>query len=147
MTRKRLSGRGKRPCRICRRWFRPNPRAGERQHVCSSAECQRERHRRACAEWREREKDADRRHQLRTKVLVSEPQTGTIGDLAGQVRWDGVRDAVGLQVAVIIEEIVKLIEIRLRDAVGAEIVTAQGFASIQSPLAPRDDIAMTGPGG
>lgn len=137
----------KRPCRICRRWFRPNPRAGERQHVCSSAQCQRERHRRACVRWRDREKEADRRHRLRTKVLVSEPQAGTNGDWAGQVRWDGVRDAVGLQVAVIIEEIVKLIEKQVRDAVGAEIVAAQGCASKQSPIARRDDIAMAGPAG
>ena len=38
----------KRPCRICRRWFLPDRRAGDRQKVCSGKECQRERHRRNC---------------------------------------------------------------------------------------------------
>ena len=32
----------KRPCRICRRWFQPHARAGERQRVCSEAACQRD---------------------------------------------------------------------------------------------------------
>jgi len=30
----------KRPCRLCRRWFRPDPRVGERQYACSTPECQ-----------------------------------------------------------------------------------------------------------
>ena len=49
----------KRPCRICRCWFLPHPRAGPRQQVCSRPECQRERHRRACADWRRRNPDYD----------------------------------------------------------------------------------------
>ena len=31
----------KRPCRICRRWFRPDPRESEtRQRACGNRECQ-----------------------------------------------------------------------------------------------------------
>ncbi len=30
----------KRPCSICRRWFRPDPRVGDRQHACTKPECQ-----------------------------------------------------------------------------------------------------------
>ena len=30
----------KRPCTICRRWFRPNPRVGSRQRACGNPECQ-----------------------------------------------------------------------------------------------------------
>jgi len=30
----------RRPCRICRHWFRPDPRVGERQYACSAPECQ-----------------------------------------------------------------------------------------------------------
>ena len=43
---------GKRPCSICRKWFRPDPRIGERQKVCSSPECQRRRRARTQASWR-----------------------------------------------------------------------------------------------
>src|SRR5215207_7904018 len=42
----------KRPCRICRRWFYPDPRAGERQRACSNRECQAVRRQKTQASWR-----------------------------------------------------------------------------------------------
>jgi len=42
---------GKRPCRLCRRWFLPDPRLKERQRVCSTAECQRTRQATNQAAW------------------------------------------------------------------------------------------------
>ena len=41
----------KRPCPVCRRWFTPNPRLGDRQRTCGDRECQRKWHARKCAEW------------------------------------------------------------------------------------------------
>lgn len=41
----RGSKRRSRPCRYCRRWFRPSPRVGERQYACSAAACQARRQR------------------------------------------------------------------------------------------------------
>ena len=107
----------KRPCRICRRWFAPNPRAGDRQRVCGSGECQRERHRRACRAWREREGEAERRHRLQQR-LRAQPQGSAP---VGAVRWDAVRDAVGLEVAVILEELHRLLEDVVRDAVSRQV--------------------------
>ncbi|MCA9637638.1 MAG: hypothetical protein KC420_16545, partial [Myxococcales bacterium] len=52
----------RRPCRICRRWFDPHPRAG------SAPECQRERHRRSCAELRRKKPDAGRERRLRRRL-------------------------------------------------------------------------------
>jgi len=44
----------KRPCRVCRKWFTPNPRLGDRQRTCGDEECQRKWHARKCAEWNRR---------------------------------------------------------------------------------------------
>src|ERR1035441_9224104 len=44
----------KRPCRICRRWFRPGPRAGDRQRACDAPECQAARRQKTQARWRKR---------------------------------------------------------------------------------------------
>jgi len=44
----------KRPCRICRRWFLPNPRLKDRQKTCADKGCQKEWHRRQCADWNKR---------------------------------------------------------------------------------------------
>ena len=41
----------KRPCPVCRQWFPPNPRLGDRQRTCGDLECQRKWHARKCAEW------------------------------------------------------------------------------------------------
>ena len=41
----------KRPCRICRKWFTPDPRLGERQKTCGGTECQRQWHAKKCRQW------------------------------------------------------------------------------------------------
>ena len=41
----------KRPCRICRKWFSPNPRLGERQKTCGAKECKKKWHAKKCTEW------------------------------------------------------------------------------------------------
>ena len=41
----------KRPCRICQKWFMPNPRVGDRQKTCGAPECMRKWHAGKCTEW------------------------------------------------------------------------------------------------
>ena len=41
----------KRPCRICRKWFSPDPRVGDRQQTCGSKKCQDKWHAKKCAAW------------------------------------------------------------------------------------------------
>ncbi len=41
----------KRPCRICRKWFSPTPRVGERQMTCGDKVCQQKWHTKQCARW------------------------------------------------------------------------------------------------
>ena len=124
-----------RPCRICRRWFRPHPRAGDRQHVCGRADCQRERHRRACQRWRKREAPAERAHRLRQRVRGD--RDGDAGAATLRV-WDAVRDAVGLEVTVILQEVSRLLEDLVRDAVRRQ-VHAPPTESRRVPSAERRD--------
>lgn len=108
----------KRPCRICRRWFQPHPRAGERQRVCSEAECQRERHRRSCAKWRRNNAQEEKAERLRQRLR--EPSSPGTPLLLGELRLEVVRDTVGLEAAVIIEETAKLLNTRPRDPVSTQ---------------------------
>lgn len=117
----------KRPCRICRRWFQPEPRAGDRQHVCSRDECQRERHRRACSDWRGRTAEKRRERQLREKLRgADEKKDG--GEAPGrgahaarrELRLAEVRDVVSLELYVILDEFLRHLDRRLRDAVSAQ---------------------------
>ncbi len=47
----------KKPCCICRRWFRPDPRIGLRQRACRKPDCQIARRRKKQKKWRERHPD------------------------------------------------------------------------------------------
>ncbi len=133
----------KRPCKICRCWFRPHPRAGKRQEVCSAEACQRERHRRACKAWRDRERDSVRRERVEEKVR---PEGGT-GPPSGQISWTDVRDAVGVEAGVIAEVIVRVVERWLRDAVGLEVAETNSNLEQVVGRGRRDAIGGRGRGG
>lgn len=115
----------KRPCRICRKWFLPHPRAGARQRTCSDARCQAERRRRGCAAWRRRHPDYDREDRLRRRLLRDGDPKVSCGlgtDPLRRIDWSAARIAVGLQVAVTIEETGKVLHLWARDAVRSQVV-------------------------
>ena len=45
------SSSGKRPCCICRKWFKPDVRQKGRQKTCGRSACKTELHRRNCQKW------------------------------------------------------------------------------------------------
>jgi hypothetical protein len=118
----------KRPCRICRKWFSPHCRAGDRQHVCSAPSCQRERNRRACAAWRGRHPDYDREDRLRRRLVRDGEPVGVQADPLRRLDWQAARHAVGLQVAVTIEETGKVLHLWTRNAVRSQVVGAARHA-------------------
>lgn len=132
----------KRPCRECGKWFQPNPRAGRRQRTCDRETCQQARHRRACADWRARHPDYDVERRLRERVrapeVVGEPLQR---DPMAEVVWDAARDAVGLEVAVIVEETGKVLAGWARDAVHAKASEIMKQISKILPDRARDAIA------
>lgn len=130
----------KRPCSICRKWFEPHPRAGPRQHTCSRPECQRERHRRSCRSWHHRNPDYDRESRLRARVAEGRPETAERDLLS----WPAARDAVSLEVLVIVEETRRLLVSFVRDAVARQ-VRAVKEKSGRLPARPRET-ASTPPG-
>ncbi len=131
----------KRPCRICRSWFTPHPRAGDRQRVCSKPACQRERHRRSCKELRERDADEVRRERLESRLERSEKASGpSQTPIQSRLDWDAVRDAVGLETAVVVELAVKHIDFAVRDAVAAQIRALSGDAHKVPIQGSRDAI-------
>ena len=135
--------RKKRPCRVCRRWFLPSPRAGSRQTVCSDPECQRERHRRSCSAWRRENPDSDRDRRLRERpvrdaggrklCLDEDPMRGLV--------LDAVRDVVQLEVLVLIEESAGVLARWCRDAVRSQPHGKIEESAGHHPLGERDEIS------
>ncbi len=131
----------KRPCRECGKWFQPNARAGRRQRSCDREACQQARHRRACAKWRARHPDYDVERRLRERVrgaaVIGEPLQR---DPLAEVVWDAARDAVGVEVAVIVEETGKVLVTWARDAVHAQ--TTEIVKRMRKVLADRAQDAI-----
>src|SRR3990172_10927123 len=91
------SSLGKRPCRICRRWFAPDPRVGERQHVCQREECQTERHRRDQAEWYRRNPGYFIARRLGERAAESDPRPPRMPPPLGRLPWELAQDEFGVQ--------------------------------------------------
>jgi hypothetical protein len=92
-----------RPCRVCRRWFQPDPRVGDRQHVCTSAECQAARRKKTQASWRARNPDYFVARRLKERAAkVSPPPSPPPAPLRvppplDRLPWDVAQDQFGAQ--------------------------------------------------
>ncbi len=107
----------KRPCRCCRRWFLPHRQAGDRQKFCSLPSCRRERHRRSCKRWHDKNPDYDREDRFRKKLEAELKSREDSPDPVRQLPLDTARDAVGMKGSVIIEESIRVLSAWARDAV------------------------------
>jgi hypothetical protein len=139
-----------RPCRFCRRWFLPAPQARGHQVACARTECRRERHRVACARWRDGERDDIRGERLVEAVTaIADAATSSPAGIPPKLPGLAsrrVRDAVPGEVPELIANVVKVAIQKARDAVPAEVsdITSKS-AKVGVPVS-RDGIAIPGPG-
>jgi len=109
--------------------------------VCERDECQRERHRRACARWRARNADYDREERLRQKLQRGDDgHRGTLvaDPLPVRIDLSAARDAVGLEVFVFVEETAKVLTDWARDAVVAQSLGITKQSAKVPPSEARD---------
>lgn len=135
----------KRPCCICRRWFRPHPRAGDRQRACSAPACQAERRRRAVAAWRRRYPEHDRDDRLRRRLQAEPGSAGAAADPLAHLDWRAARNAVGLQVAVLVEETGRVLTTWARNAVARQVPVPAAESRAELAPAARNAIAARRP--
>ena len=134
----------KRPCRICRKWFRPDARVGARQRTCGSAPCRQAWHRRSCRDWRRRNPDYDRDDRLRRRLQA---QTQPVrGDPLAQLNWDAARDVIGLQVAVVVEETGQLLVSWAREEMALQLPGSPHKFGRHPPGRVRDAMGSPAPG-
>ena len=68
------NSRGKRPCKICRKWFLPDVRQIGRQKTCGRPACMSEQHRRQCEKWNKKNKTYAKSNYLDKKIEKAEDQ-------------------------------------------------------------------------
>ena len=68
-----MSDLRKKPCCICRQWFRPNPRVGARQRTCGKAECRVLHRQKPQAQWRRRNRGYAIAYRIDQPAAQAEP--------------------------------------------------------------------------
>ena len=132
----------KRSCRICRKWFEPDPRQGRRHRVCRSEACQRERHRRNCVSGRAAAKKQARERFLNKRLLVvSDGVTATDARTADE----RLRDSVTAKGTVEVREVVRVIQNGSRDSVVAKAARERRVFPKVIPNRARDSTDGGGP--
>jgi hypothetical protein len=88
----------KRPCCVCRRWFRPDPRVGLRQRACGQPDCQAVRRVQTQKSWRDRNPDyfIARRIQERGKQ-DQPPEPLRLPPPLSRLPWDIAQDEFGVK--------------------------------------------------
>ena len=126
----------KKPCKICRRWFRPHPRAGARQKVCT--DCQAERHRRACARWHEANPNYDKKRRLRAAAGLD--AAARADEPIEAILWSVIEQAIGPAHRTVTEAIARLLVQYVRDAVPPETPSSTGESRKQLNKCSRDAV-------
>lgn len=106
-------GLKKRPCRICRGWFKPSKRGGHRQKTCGADECRRLWHLKKCRQWHSENRECRLEDRLAAKVKarkIERPRKTSVprpGELDYPSRL--AREVLGVQGAVFIELLLKVV--------------------------------------
>ena len=144
----------KRPCRICRRWFLPDPRLKERQMTCGDAYCKRQWHRKKCQEWNRNNRDYFRSNYLHKKLdalsrdekttLLLPPETRCLAPLKSRFHSGlpllYVQEVIGIKHLVIIEYLAQLLIRRFQEALrGQPLVTTGKLSRLPGAVVSRGD--------
>ena len=135
----------KKPCRICRRWFRPDVRVGPRQRACSKADCQKSRRQKTQANWRADNPDyatayrLDQRHHPDTGVA---PEPLRVPPPLDKLPWDLAKDQFGAKGADFIVVMGTLLLRSAKDQSKAQFVDSK---SLSGTLPPTPEKTRSGP--
>jgi len=148
----------KRPCRICRRWFLPNPRLKSRQRTCGDARCQTEWHRRKCAEWNRKNPDYFRANYLQKKLEVAGQGAGASKTLTAKSSPDRalksriktglpleyVQEVIGIQQLIIIEYLAQQLHRHFANTMTASLcANAPPTSQLPAMVFSRGDPTLT----
>lgn len=133
----------KRPCRICRRWFRPDPRIAERQRCCSNDQCQEQRRVDTQARWREAHPDyfiARRMQERAAQGRDVEPMR--VPAPLDRLPWDVAQDQFTVQGADFIAVFGRLLLRQAQDEMEPQPSAAKGKSRRHGGAVEKDQMTM-----
>jgi hypothetical protein len=131
----------KRPCCICRRWFRPDARIGSRQRTCKSAECQRARRRKKQKAWRDRHLDYFIRKRIEKRGQQQPPpEPLRMPEPLSRLPWETAQFEFGIQGADFIGLMGKTLLEATQSQFEAYVADSKEFADTLPPPAAQSQI-------
>ncbi len=129
----------KRPCAICRRWFRPDPRVGDRQHVCREPQCQAKRRQKTQASWQRRNPDYAAAYRLQQRKAQADPppEPLRLPPPLNQLPWDLAKDQFGAQGADFLGVLGALLVRAGKDQFRTYVFESRGLGGTLPALAPK----------
>ena len=123
------------PCTICRRWFRPDPRVGKRQRACDRPECQTARRQKTQASWRQRNPDYAIGWRLdQRKAQTEEPEALRLPPPLPRLPWEFAKDQFGAQGADFLGVMSALILRTAKDQIRPYPIDPTGLPSRLPPM-------------
>ena len=127
----------KKPCRICRRWFQPDARVGERQRACGKPECQTARRQKTQADWRKRNLDYAIAWRLDQRAAQTPPPEALrVPAPLAQLPWNIAKDQFSPQGADFLGVMSALILRAAKDQIRPYLPDPTGLPS-RLPLSPK----------
>src|SRR5271163_3060328 len=133
-----MSEARKRPCTICRRWFRPNARVGDRQRACGNPKCQTARRQKTQADWRSRNPGYSLAWRIdqRAAAQPEAPEPLRMPPPLHRLPWDVAKDQFGPQGTDFIAVMAALMLRATKDQILAYLVDPTGVPGTL-PLSPQ----------
>ena len=133
----------KRPCTICRRWFRPDPRVGARQRACRGPDCQAARRKKTQATWRARNPDYFIARRMQSRSLQERtPAPLRLSAPLSRLPWDIAQDEFGVKGADFIGVMGTLLLGAAQDQFKAYVVDSRRVPDPLPPGAVQDQIRV-----
>ena len=127
----------KRPCRVCGKWFMPNPRLGNRQKTCGADACKQQWHTSKCAEWNRQNRAYFKEIHLRNRLeppgndaadprsspcssSPSRANTAARGPSPLNLPREAIQEVIGAQQLVIIEYVVRVLLRGVQEVIGSQ---------------------------
>jgi len=132
----------KRPCSICRHWFRPDPRVGVRQRACGKPECQVARRKKTQAQWRAKNPDYAAGYRLqRRSAQERPPEPLRVPAPLNRLPWDLAKDELGGQATDFLGIMGTLLVRSAKDQIRAHLIDPTRVPTVLRPPAGKDQCA------
>ena len=136
----------KKPCRICRRWFHPDARVGDRQRACGKPECQAAWRQKTQADWRKRNPDYRIAWRLDQRAAQTPPpEPLRFRAPLNQLPWEFAKDQFGGQGADFIGVMSTLILRTVKDEIRPYLIDGAGLPSRLLPAPEKTVVVAAGP--